>query len=236
MIVGFGITGTSPKQVLIRAIGPSLASAGISNLLYDPTLTLHRDQSVLARNNNWQDQQAAAITATGKAPRDPQESAILITLKPGVYTAIVRGVSDTTGNALVEIFETEPTESRLTNLSTRGRTEAGDGVMITGFIIGGTRSKRVLIRAIGPTLSAAGVSDALANPTLTLYAGQTALASNDNWRTAQALEIEATHKAPTDPRESALVTTLKPGPYTAIVRGTNDTVGNTLIDIQDLTD
>ena len=199
MIVGFGITGTLPKQVLIRAIGPSLAKAGMSNLLYDPTLTLHKGQDVLARNDNWQDQQAAAITATNKAPQDAQEAAILITLNPGLYTAIVRGVSDTTGNALVEIFETGPTESRLTNLSTRGRTEARDGVMIAGFIVGGTHPRRVLIRAIGPTLSAAGVSDALADPALTLYSGQTAIASNDNWRTAQASEIEATGKAPGDP-------------------------------------
>lgn len=234
MIVGFGITGASPKQVLIRAIGPSLAKAGISNLLYDPALTLHKGQDVLARNDNWQDQQAAAITATSKAPQDAQEAAILITLNPGLYTAIVRGVSDTTGNALVEIFETGPTESLLTNLSTRGRTEARDGVMIAGFIVGGTHPKRVLIRAIGPTLSAAGVSDALADPTLTLYRGQTVIANNDNWRTDQASAIEATGKAPGDPRESALVTTLQPGPYTAIVRGTNAVAGNILIDVHDL--
>lgn len=236
MIIGFGITGTTPKQVLIRALGPSLASAGMSNLLYDPTLTLHKGQSVLASNDNWQEQQATAIKATGKAPQDPQEAAILATLDPGIYTAVVHGVSDTTGNALVEIFETASTESTLTNLSTRGRTEARDGVMIAGFIIGGTQAKRVLIRAIGPTLSAAGVSDALADPTLALYKGQTRLASNNNWRENQAPEIEATGKAPGDLRESALITTLMPGPYTAIVRGANDVAGNTLIEVYDLRD
>ena len=235
MIAGFGITGNSPKQVLIRATGPSLASARTSNLLYDPTLTLYRGQSVLAHNDNWQDHQAASITATGKAPRSLQEPALLITLNPGFYTAIVRGVSDTTGNAVIEMYETGQTASTLTNLSARGRVER-DNAMLVSFSIGGTGEKWVLIRAYGPTLSAAGIPNALVDPTLTLYSGQATLASNNNWRDSQAAEIAATGRAPTDPRESAIVVRLKPGFYTAIVRGVNNTVGNTLIDIQDLTE
>jgi hypothetical protein len=236
MIAGFIISGGSPKQVLIRAIGPSMASAGVPNLLYDPTLTLYSGQTVLASNNNWQDSQAAAIQATRKAPPDPHESAILTTLNPGPYTAIVRGVSDTTGNALVEVYGIDHPETRLVNVSTRGRTETGDDVMIAGFVISGNSPKQVLIRAIGPTLSAAGVPGALADPTLTLHSGQTVLASNNNWQDSQAAAIQATGKAPTDPYESVILATLNPGPYTAIVRGVNGTVGNALVEVYDLSD
>ncbi|MCB1823318.1 MAG: hypothetical protein KDJ54_01465 [Candidatus Competibacteraceae bacterium] len=234
MIAGFIIDGNGPKQILIRAIGPSMASADVPNLLYDPTLTLYSGQTPIASNNNWQDTQAAAIQTTGKAPNDPHESAILTTLNPGPYTAIVRGVSDTTGNALIEVYEINNLDNRLSNISTRGQIETGDNVMIAGFIIGGDNPKKILIRAIGPTLTASGVPGILADPTLTLYNGQTPIASNNNWQDTQAAAIQTTGKAPNDPHESAILTTLNPGPYTAIVRGVSDTTGNALVEVYDL--
>ena len=233
LIAGFVIKGGSPKQVLIRAIGPSMAKAGVPNLLYDPTVTLYKGQTVLASNNNWQDSQAAAIQATRKAPSDPQESAILTALDPGPYTAIVRGVGDTTGNALVEVYEINGSESRLINVSTRGRTENGDNVMIAGFVVA-NNPKRVLIRALGPALSGANVPDALADPTVTLFRGQSVLTSNDNWQDSQKLELQALRKTPTHAQESSILATLQPGAYTAIVRGANGTVGNSLIEVYDL--
>ncbi|MBL8258593.1 MAG: fibronectin type III domain-containing protein [Candidatus Competibacteraceae bacterium] len=233
LIAGFVIKGTSPKQVLIRAIGPSMAKANVPNLLYDPSLTLYKGQTALASNDNWRDQQATAIQASGKAPLDPQESAILTTLDPGAYTAIVRGVQDATGNALVEVYDLSGSENRLINVSTRGRTETGDNVMIAGFVVA-HNPKRVLIRALGPALNAANVSDTLADPTVTLYRGQTPLASNDNWQDTQKATLQALRKAPSNARESSIVTTLQPGAYTAIVRGVNGAVGNSLIEVYDL--
>ncbi|MGB2971746.1 MAG: hypothetical protein WBD29_05200, partial [Candidatus Competibacter sp.] len=234
LIAGFVIRGSSPKKVLIRAIGPSMAKAGVPNLLYDPTLTLYNGQTVLASNNDWQDSQKTAIEATGKAPPDPQESAILTTLNPGPYTAIIRGANDTTGNALVEVYDIERSAIRLINVSTRGRTETGDSVMIAGFVIGGSSPKQILVRALGPALNAAGVPATLADPTLTLYQGQTVVTSNDNWQDSQKTAIEATRKAPLNLQESAILKTLNPGAYTAIVRGANSTVGNSLVEVYDL--
>ncbi|MCB1826613.1 MAG: hypothetical protein KDJ54_19345 [Candidatus Competibacteraceae bacterium] len=234
MIAGFIIGGSSPKQVLIEATGPSMTSAGVPNVLRDPTLTLYSGQTVIASNDNWQNSPtAAAIQATGLAPSNPSESAILITLNPGPYTAIVRGVSDTTGNALVAVFELSNPSAPLINISTRGRTETGDNVMIAGFVIGGSSPQQVLVRAFGPTLTTAGVPGALADPTLTLYSGQTVLASNDNWQDSQAAAIQATGLAPSNPSESAILITLPPGPYTAIVRGFNNSVGNTLVAVDE---
>lgn len=232
MIAGFIIANGS-KTVLVRADGPSLAAYGVPNVLLDPTLTLYSGQTVIASNDNWQDSQAAAIQATGLAPSNPSESAILITLNPGPYTAIVRGVSNTTGNALVAVFERNNPSAPLINISTRGRTETGDNVMIAGFIIDGSSPKQVLVRAFGPTLTTAGVPGALADPTLTLYSGQTVLASNNNWQDSQAAAIQATGLAPSNPSESAILITLNPGPYTAIVRGFNNTVGNTLVAVDE---
>lgn len=234
MIAGFVIGGSSPKQVLIVATGPSMASAGVPNVLLDPTLTLYSGQTVIASNDNWLNSPTvAAIQATGLAPSNPSESAILITLNPGPYTAIVRGVSNTTGNALVAVFERNNPSAPLINISTRGRTETGDNVMIAGFIIDGSSPKQVLVRAFGPTLTTAGVPGALADPTLTLYSGQNVLASNNNWQDSQAAAIQATGLAPANPSESAILITLPPGPYTAIVRGFNNTVGNTLVAVDE---
>ncbi len=233
MIAGFIIGGNAPKQVLIRAIGPALANAGVSSVLNDPMMTLTTVHGrFITENNNWQETQADAIRATGKAPSNNRESAILTTLEPGPYTAIVRGVNDTVGNALVEVYEINAPTVPLANISTRGWVGTGYSVMIAGFIIGGNGPQQVLIRAIGPALAQANVPSVLNDPSITLTTVQGAfIAENDNWQQTQEAAIRATRKAPEYPSESAILITLDPGPYTAIVSGVGNTEGNALVEV-----
>jgi hypothetical protein len=220
----------------VRGIGPSLLSHGIRNFLANPTLELHDDTgAIIARNNNWKDTQQAEIRATGLAPTNNPESAIVATLAPGNYTAILRGENGTTGIGLVEIYDLAPdSDSRLANISTRGFVQTGDNVLIAGFILGnGTASERVIIRAIGPSLT--GVANVLADPTLALHdSNGTLLFFDDNWKDTQQAEIQATGLAPTNDLESAIVATLAPGNYTAIVAGKNGGIGVALAEVYDL--
>ena len=259
MIGGFIIEGTGPKTVILRAIGPELVASpfNIPNALANPRLELHNGTGALiASNDNWQTtiidgiitaNQVTAIQNSGHAPTQPTESAIIATLSPGNYTAIVRGVNNTTGVALVEAYDISPNAtSILGNISTRGFVQIGDNVMIGGFIIEGTGPKTVIVRAIGPELSAPpfNIPNALANPRLELHNGSGALiARNDNWQTtimggiiaaSQVSAIQDSGHAPTQPTESAIIATLQPGNYTAIVRGVNNTTGVALVEVYDL--
>lgn len=236
LIGGFIVSGSEPKRVILRATGPSLAGA-VAGVLVDPTLELRNGGGqMIASNDNWQSGgQSADISATGIAPSDWREPALIATLQPGSYTAIVRGANNTEGVALVEGYELDSTSTRLVNLSTRGRIGVGDEVLIGGMIVRGSAGKRMIARAIGPSL-AGSVSGALANPMLEMYNGSgTLIASNDDWgNSPQASEILATGVAPTNSRESAVVATLVPGSYTAIVRGVNGGTGVGLVEIYDL--
>ena len=257
MIGGFIVEGPATKRVIIRAIGPDLARYGVPNPLFNPKLELHDGTGALiASNDNWPttiiggiitSNQYHEIQASGHAPRDGRESAIIADLPPGNYTAIVRGVNDTTGVALVEDYDLSPeANSTLGNISTRSFVQTGDNVMIGGFIVQGQQAKRVIIRAIGPELSAPpfNIPNALANPTLELHDDAGALiASNNNWvqtiiggiiTTNQVRDIRNSGHAPTDPSESAIVADLPPGNYTAILRGVNDTTGVALVEVYDL--
>jgi uncharacterized delta-60 repeat protein len=250
MIGGFILGGTDFQKVIIRGIGPSLGSVGVAGALADPTLELHQGGITLATNDNWkindqtQQSQEADITATTIPPTNDLESAILMTLNPGAYTAILAGKDGATGAGLVEIYDLAQTgHSGLANVSTRGFVGAGDNVLIGGFIVGGGiagDTATVLIRAMGPSLTNAGVQGALADPTLELHdASGTAVAINDNWKTAsdgssQQAAIEATTIPPANDLESALVATLTPGNYTAVVRGKNNTEGVALVEIYNL--
>ena len=240
LIGGFIITGTQSKKVILRAIGPSLAASGIAGALSNPTLELRNSSGALiAANDDWQQSaQAAQITSSGVPPANPLESAIIATLAPGSYTAIVRGVNNMTGIALVEGYDLGANAAKLVNISTRGRVAVGDGVLIGGFIIQGTTAKKVLIRAAGPSLGIGpgAVSHALANPFLELRNSTgKVVSSNDDWGTsAQAAQITATGIPPTRPEESAILTTLAPGTYTAVVRGANNTTGVALVELYDL--
>ena len=235
MIGGFIIGGSSPKKVLIRAVGPNLANYGVSGVLADPMLELHRssDGAVIASNDDWGTSvNAAEIQATTLAPVNSKESAILITLDPGAYTAIVTGKNAGTGVGIVEVYEIDHPEIPLINISTRGRVEIGDSVMIGGFIIQGSTNQTVLIRAVGPNLLNYGVTGVLANPKLDLYSGQTNIANNDNWQTAtNAAAIQATGLAPVSPLESAILISLPPGAYTAIVSGSDGGSGVGIVEV-----
>jgi hypothetical protein len=238
LIGGFIITGSASKKVIIRGIGPSLSQFGISGVLADPTLELHDSTGgVIASNNNWGDTQQGEIQDSGLAPTHDLEAAIAITLAPGPYTAIVAGVSNTSGVGSVEIYDLDSgVGSKLANISTRGLVTTGDNVMIGGTIVVGNMSARMLIRAIGPSLASFGISNTLQDPTLELHDSQGGIiASNDNWvDSADATAISATTLPPTDDRESAILATVPPGQYTAIVRGSGDSTGVALVEAYQL--
>jgi N-acetylneuraminic acid mutarotase len=255
VIGGFMVEGTQPKRVIIRAIGPELTQYGVPNILADPTLELHDGTGALiASNDNWQHtiiggiitgDQRGDIRNSGHAPGDGRESAIIAELTAGNYTAILRGVNNMTGVALVEVYDLSTnSNSILANISTRAFVQTGDDVMIGGFIVAGGVSKRVILRAIGPELTQYGVPNALADPTLELHDGTGALiASNDNWArtiiggiiTANQLrDLLDSGYAPTDLNESAIIADLPAGHYTAIVRGVSSTTGVALVEVYDL--
>jgi hypothetical protein len=232
-IGGFIIPGSAAKQVIVRAIGPSLAAAGVLGVLADPTLEL-RDSSgtLLQANDNWKDTQEQVIRDTTLAPSNDLESAIVSSLQPGAYTAIVSGKNSTTGIGLVEIYDLQRTaSSKLANISTRGSVGNGQNVMIGGLILLGPDPARILFRAIGPSLLAAGIPSALADPQLDLFDAQgTRIATNNNWRDSQQAAIQATGAAPTDDAEAAILADLYPGNYTGVVSGVNGGTGTALIE------
>jgi hypothetical protein len=211
----------------------------IPGRLLNPTLELHDSHGALIFfNDDWTTSpQKAQIQASGLAPKDSREPAIIATLHEGAYTTVIRGKNNTTGIALGEIYALPPNNgSELINLSARALTLTGDNVLIDGLIIGGNTSKNILVRALGPELHARGVSGELQNPKLDLYdANGTLLRSNDNWRSApNRAQIQASGLAPTDNRESAILMNLAHGNYTAIVRGVNGTTGIALAEVYTL--
>jgi hypothetical protein len=232
LIGGFIVTGSNNKQVLLRALGPTLSQFGVSGVLADPTMELHNGTgALLASNDNWKDTQQSAIAATGLAPPNDLESAILRSLAPGNYTAIVRGKNNTTGVALVEVYDIDKAAATtLTNISTRGFVNVGQNVMIGGFICG-NGTVNVIVRALGPALTQFGVPNVLADPTLELRdANGILIASNDNWQDSQQAEIQASGYAPPNAVESAILITRPAGNTTAIVRGKNNAAGNALVE------
>ena len=238
LIGGFIIPPGAAKTVLIRAIGPTLAKSNVTGSLPDPILELHSPDGSITSNDNWMDSQKTEIQNTGLAPKDDRESAILASLAPGNYTAIIRGkppIED--GVALVEVYDLDPAaSSTLANLSTRGFVQSADNVLIGGFIIGGGNGAgKVMIRALGPSLSDAGITRVLPDPVVTLYnSSGTLLAANDDWADTQPLEIEATGIAPPSTLESAIVTTLRSGSYTAIVQDLKGNSGVALVEVYNL--
>ena len=239
LIGGFIVNGSGPKKVLIRGLGPSLTGQSVGGVLQDPVLELNNSSgisSVIATNDDWKQSQQSEIAATGIPPSNDAEAAIVQTLSPGAYTAVLRGKGSGTGVGLVEVYDLSG-DSELANLSSRGRVETGDNVMIGGVIVGpaGIGNSRIIVRAIGPTLAARGVASPLVDPMLELYDGNGAqLAANDNWKDSQETDITATQIAPGDDREAAIVTTAAPGNYTAIVRGKNDSTGVALVEAYNL--
>jgi len=240
MIGGFIITGNTPKRVLMRALGPSLASFGITNFVADPLLQL-RSQSgaLLVQNDNWKDSQQAEIAATGLAPADDREAVIIATLTPGQYTGLLTNKLGAPGIGTFEVYDLNfSADSRLANISTRGIVLTGNNVMIAGFTLGNSGNPTNLaVRARGPSLSNF-FGNVLADPTLELRDANGALIkANDNWQDdpVSAALLTANGLALSDPKESGIFASLlAPGQYTAIIAGKNNGTGIALVEIYDL--
>jgi hypothetical protein len=237
LIGGFIIQGDVLKKVILRAIGPSLSSNGVTGALQDPQMELYDSTgALLDSNDNWQQNlDAGEIIDSGLAPSDPREAAILARLAPGNYTAIISGVNNTTGIGLVESYTLDTSASHAANISTRGRVGAGDDALIGGFIVGGQTAKRIIVRALGPSLGPSGLA-VLADPVVELRGSDGQLiALNDDWATgSQQGEIAATGLQPNNSRESALIATIPSGNYTVIVQGAAGGAGIGLVEIYDL--
>jgi hypothetical protein len=240
LIGGFIINGNDLKSVIVRGIGPS---SGVTGALSDPTLELFSGDTLIASNNDWKTRsdgtsQQAEVEATSIPPTNELESALVRTLAPGPYTAVLRGNGGGTGIGLVEVYDLTPTiaDSQLANISTRGFVASGNNVMIGGLILGGgTGANKIVARALGPSLSQFGVANTLPNPNLGIYDSNGALLRfNDNWRQSQESDLEATGLAPSNDMEAALVLLLPPGSYTGIVAGSGPTSGVGLVEIYNL--
>ena len=236
LIGGFIVSGTEPKTMVLRGLGPSLTDFGLSNVLSDPVLRVYNSSGALiAANDNWQsDPNHFVIEAEGLAPADLLEAATVQTLAPGSYTVIMRGKQATPGIGLVELYDVSSlANSNLKNMSTRGLVGTLDNVLITGFIVGDVDSATVVVRALGPSLSSFGVSHPLSDPVLTIFdANGSAIGTNDNWQDdINAPLVRKNGLAPPNASESALVLHLPAGAYTAVVRGANDGTGVGLAEV-----
>ena len=232
LISGFIITGSTPKRVLVRGLGPSL---GASARLADPTLQLHAGGDLIFSNDNWRDSQEADIQASGHAPSSDAESGIIATLPPSSYTVVLRGVNNGTGVGKIDIIDIDTTTSaRLVNMSARALVAAGENVLVGGFVINGPQSRKVIIRGIGPSF-ASQIAGAMSNPTLQLRdSSGNLLVFNDNWEDTERDAIAETGVPPTQSRESAIVVILAPGSYSAELIGTCGGGGVALVEIYDL--
>ena len=242
LIGGFIVQGDRAKKIMVRAIGPSLTSAGLSGVLADPSLELHDSNGLLiGRNDNWRttqpggvvtSDQVAQIQASNLAPSNDAESALIAVLNPALYTTVIQSTQNQPGIGLVEVYDLDATVPvRLANISSRGFVDVGDNVMIGGFIIANQPTK-VIVRGIGPSLAKAGIASPLSDPALELRdANGVLIAANDNWQSDDEANITATRLAPSDPAEAAILRNLAPGTYTAIVKGKNNAPGIALAEV-----
>jgi hypothetical protein len=251
LIMGFVIGAGSPPSLLVRGIGPTLSAFGVAGAFADPVLSvLTQSGVVVATNDDWstagnatQISAAAAQSGAFALAADSRDAAVLTAPGNGGFTAQVAAKGGATGNALIETYvqSLEATKAPLVNLSARTRAGTGDNVLIAGFVVGGTEPKRLLVRAVGPTLSSFGVTGALADPQLTLFRQGTASAigQNDNWESTSATEMSAAFTRvgafalPTGSRDAALLVVVTPGAYTAQVSGVGSTSGIALLEIYD---
>jgi hypothetical protein len=236
MIGGFVIYGDGPKRLILRAMGPSLAAVGISEVMPDPVLTLFDSTgAVLGSNDNWRSDQSQIIQETGLAPSDDREAALVTVLSPGSYTVTINDANNASGVALFELYDLDLVSSQFINLSTRGAVQTQDGVMIGGLIIFGEEPASFVLRALGPSLVQSSIQDPLLDPVLELYDVQGSLVmQNDNWRSDQQQQVIDSQLAPSDDRESAIVANLSPGSYSAVVRGAANSTGTALFEVYKL--
>lgn len=243
LIAGFIIQGTTPRRVAVRVLGPSLTQFGVNGVLANPTLELNSGNTVIGQNDDWQSDAATAQTLRNinLAPGAAAESAVLMTLNPGPYTAVVRGKNDTTGVVLLTVDDLDARDnnglnsSRTINLSTRGRVGTGDSVMIMGFIIGGSAPRDILVTAIAGSLAEYGLNDVLTDSKIEIFSGNTKIAESDDWIDSPDFEtIAKTGASPRDPLEAAVWLHLAPGNYTAVVTGANGEQGIALPEVDDV--
>jgi hypothetical protein len=243
MIGGFIITGTVPKPVVLRGLGPSLVNAGIpaASVLNDPVIELHgASGAVIISNDNWKDSpQRSQIEGTVYQPTDDREAVILTTLPPAAYTVVLKGAGGTSGVGLIEIYDhNSALDSELANISTRGFVLTQENVMIGGVMLGANPdATRIAIRGLGPSLASSGLTNLLADPTLELHdANGTVMISNDNWQDdpVSAAQLSANGLAPQDGHESGIFASLPPGQFTVILAGKNGGVGIGLVEIYNL--
>jgi hypothetical protein len=238
MIGGFILSGGAP--IAVRALGPSLASQFVPGPLLDPILELYRGNELIVQNDNWGDDanSARALQIYGLAPNYAAEAAVERNLIAGTYTVVVRGKNNSTGAALVEVYDLSEasvsgTAVNLPNISTRGLVQTGDNVLIGGITVGsGVLTTRVVARGIGPSLAGAGIANPLPDPTIELRNSDgILLAANDNWKDSQQSVLELTGLAPRNDSESAIVARLGPGAYTAILRGKDGATGVGVVEL-----
>jgi hypothetical protein len=251
LIGGFVVSGDAPKQVLVRAVGPTLGALGVTGALRAARLELFAGQAPIASNTAWGRSAGAAEIAAAAARAGAfaldaasEDAAVLITLEPGPYTAVVSGVDGATGVALVEVYDASQTSGdrrRVVNIASRALAGAGENTLTAGFVIAGEVPKRVLIRGAGPALSAFGVGGAMADPRLRLYRGSTEVAGNENWDdVAGAAGIREAAAAvgafafAAGSRDAALLLHLEPGPYTAQLSGGAGASGTALIEVYEV--
>lgn len=254
LIPGFFVTGSQPKTLLVRAAGPALAAYGVSGALADPVLTIFNSSGVaIAGNDNWSNATNLAalntvVTRVGAFPfaKDSRDAATLLNLDPGAYTVQVKGANDTTGVALVEVYDAQDNngDGRLINLAARAQVGTSGDVLITGIVVQGEKPKTILVRAVGPTLATFGVTGALANPRLRLFRGEQLLRENDDWgdgdsatrtQITQAAASVGAFGLPAGSRDATLLITLPPGTYSAQVSGADASTGVALVEVYEVT-
>jgi hypothetical protein len=235
-IAGFVIGGNENHTVVLRGLGPTLSSVGVPGVLADPVLVLHQTDAqgndhVLASNDNWRDTQESAIISAALAPANDTEAAIILSLPPGGYTAILTGANGSTGVGLIEVYDLTSSGPLLFNVSTRGFVGTDDHVLIGGFIAG-SENTRVVVRALGPSLREFGIPAALADPVLALFdSNGNVIASNDNWTDDYPVDIQFAPYTPPDPSEPAIVIDRPAGNTTALVWGKGRGTGVALVEI-----
>ncbi len=233
MVGGFILTGSTDKRVVLRGLGPSLSIFGLNGLLGNPYLELYDSNGILMEAND--NREVLSGIPNTLLPSNPLESFLTAELPPGNYTAILHDTSTGTGIGLVELYDINPVSSRVANISTRGHVSVGALEMIGGFIIGGANPTSVIVRALGPSLAAAGVNSPLPDPVLQLFdSNGNLIGSNDNWRSTQEQQIISTGVPPTNDLEPAIVATLNPGNYTAVVHDSQFRTGIALVEAYDL--
>lgn len=259
VIAGFVIAGDEPKRVLVRAVGPGLTELGVAGTLPNPRLQLYRGGSLIAENEDWGSQAEVAATAqrVGAFPlaTGSADSALVTTLEPGSYTALVQA-NGGSGVVLVEVYDAAAAQAlelqHLGNISTRGFVDTGEGQLIAGFVVTGNAPKKLLIRGIGPGLAQFGLNGVLADPQLKIFAadGGTPLAENNDWTTPQTLtperpaasaaEIQAASTQTgafalgSESRDAAVLVTLQPGAYSAVMSGVGGSTGAGLVEVYEV--